>query len=319
MAGGYAPTKFANMEEWLVEGLIEQAAEGLTTSPPPPPPPPLAPTSSMAAPRTEHEDMDPRGSKVSLSDSEIMSAISGHPQYKELLRAHMNCYKFSPLSQVGASADLAAQMDELVRKREFESAVKTSIGVDPELDQFMVAYCNVLNAYEIELRRTFKEAIEFCKKQEHQLSVIAVSNIDVLSSAENEDASETYEDFMEEAESGGIGEVDTDLDPLAGDKELKKVLMKRYGGYIKGLTQEYLKKKKKGKLPKESRQQLLDWWSQHQDHPYPNENQKSNLAQSTGLDPKQINNWFINQRKRHWNPQAVRGESSQQRDAKSSS
>ncbi|EFJ23803.1 KNOX transcription factor [Selaginella moellendorffii] len=312
MAGGYAPTKFANMEEWLVEGLIEQAAEGLTTSPPPPPPP-LAPTSSMAAPRTEHEDMDPRGSKVSLSDSEIMSAISGHPQYKELLRAHMNCYK------VGASADLAAQMDELVRKREFESAVKTSIGVDPELDQFMVAYCNVLNAYEIELRRTFKEAIEFCKKQEHQLSVIAVSNIDVLSSAENEDASETYEDFMEEAESGGIGEVDTDLDPLAGDKELKKVLMKRYGGYIKGLTQEYLKKKKKGKLPKESRQQLLDWWSQHQDHPYPNENQKSNLAQSTGLDPKQINNWFINQRKRHWNPQAVRGESSQQRDAKSSS
>ncbi|EFJ21443.1 hypothetical protein SELMODRAFT_451276 [Selaginella moellendorffii] len=307
------------MEEWLVEGLIEQAAEGLTTSPPPPPPPPLAPTSSMAAPRTEHEDMDPRGSKVSLSDSEIMSAISGHPQYKELLRAHMNCYK------VGASADLAAQMDELVRKREFESAVKTSIGVDPELDQFMVAYCNVLNAYEIELRRTFKEAIEFCKKQEHQLSVIARKIIIIASSgssrssAENEDASETYEDFMEEAESGGIGEVDTDLDPLAGDKELKKVLMKRYGGYIKGLTQEYLKKKKKGKLPKESRQQLLDWWSQHQDHPYPNENQKSNLAQSTGLDPKQINNWFINQRKRHWNPQAVRGESSQQRDAKSSS
>jgi hypothetical protein len=22
----------------------------------------------------------------------------------------------------------------------------------------------------------------------------------------------------------------------------------------------------------------------------------------TGLDPKQINNWFINQRKRHWKP-----------------
>lgn len=26
------------------------------------------------------------------------------------------------------------------------------------------------------------------------------------------------------------------------------------------------------------------------------------LAESTGLDPKQINNWFINQRKRHWKP-----------------
>lgn len=26
------------------------------------------------------------------------------------------------------------------------------------------------------------------------------------------------------------------------------------------------------------------------------------LADATGLDQKQINNWFINQRKRHWKP-----------------
>jgi hypothetical protein len=26
------------------------------------------------------------------------------------------------------------------------------------------------------------------------------------------------------------------------------------------------------------------------------------LAELTGLDQKQINNWFINQRKRHWKP-----------------
>lgn len=32
------------------------------------------------------------------------------------------------------------------------------------------------------------------------------------------------------------------------------------------------------------------------------ESQKLELAESTGLDPKQINNWFINQRKRHWKP-----------------
>ena len=32
------------------------------------------------------------------------------------------------------------------------------------------------------------------------------------------------------------------------------------------------------------------------------ESQKLALAQSTGLDLKQINNWFINQRKRHWKP-----------------
>lgn len=26
------------------------------------------------------------------------------------------------------------------------------------------------------------------------------------------------------------------------------------------------------------------------------------LAEWTGLDQKQVNNWFINQRKRHWKP-----------------
>lgn len=32
------------------------------------------------------------------------------------------------------------------------------------------------------------------------------------------------------------------------------------------------------------------------------ETDKTSLAASTGLDQKQINNWFINQRKRHWKP-----------------
>ncbi|GKB46352.1 homeotic protein knotted-1 isoform X2 [Tanacetum coccineum] len=32
------------------------------------------------------------------------------------------------------------------------------------------------------------------------------------------------------------------------------------------------------------------------------ESEKVSLAESTGLDQKQINNWFINQRKRHWKP-----------------
>nr|POF10325.1 homeobox protein sbh1 [Quercus suber] len=44
----------------------------------------------------------------------------------------------------------------------------------------------------------------------------------------------------------------------------------------------------------------------HYKWPYPSvpitESQKLALAESTGLDLKQINNWFINQRKRHWKP-----------------
>ena len=59
------------------------------------------------------------------------------------------------------------------------------------------------------------------------------------------------------------------IDPQAEVKELKGQLLRKYSGYLGSLKQEFLKKKKNGKLPKEARQQLLDWWSRHYKWPYP--------------------------------------------------
>uniref|UniRef100_A0A0E0KY08 Homeobox domain-containing protein n=1 Tax=Oryza punctata TaxID=4537 RepID=A0A0E0KY08_ORYPU len=86
------------------------------------------------------------------------------------------------------------------------------------------------------------------------------------------------------------------------DHELKEMLLKKYSGCLSRLRSEFLKKRKKGKLPKDARSALMDWWNTHYRWPYPTEEDKVRLAAMTGLDPKQINNWFINQRKRHWKP-----------------
>ncbi|GFY88260.1 homeobox protein knotted-1-like 6 [Actinidia rufa] len=86
------------------------------------------------------------------------------------------------------------------------------------------------------------------------------------------------------------------------DRELKDSLLRKYGSHISSLKLEFSKKKKKGKLPKEARKTLLQWWELHYKWPYPTEADKITLAASTGLDQRQINNWFINQRKRHWKP-----------------
>jgi transposase InsO family protein len=59
------------------------------------------------------------------------------------------------------------------------------------------------------------------------------------------------------------------VDPQAEDRELKTQLLRKYSGYLGSLKQEFLKKKKNGKLPKEARQRLLDWWSRHYKWPYP--------------------------------------------------
>jgi hypothetical protein len=76
-------------------------------------------------------------------------------------------------------------------------------------------------------------------------------------------------------EGAGSSEDDLDtscaeeIDPSAEDKELKHQLLRRYGGYVGSLRQEFCKRRKKGKLPKEARQKLLHWWDLHSKWPYP--------------------------------------------------
>lgn len=58
-------------------------------------------------------------------------------------------------------------------------------------------------------------------------------------------------------------------DARQGEQELKEMLMRKYSGYLSNLRQEFLKKRKKGKLPKAARTALLDWWNTHYRWPYP--------------------------------------------------
>ncbi|XP_036379636.1 homeobox protein meis3-like [Megalops cyprinoides] len=56
--------------------------------------------------------------------------------------------------------------------------------------------------------------------------------------------------------------------------------------------------KKKGTFPKAATNVMRAWLFQHLSHPYPSEEQKRQLSQDTGLSILQVNNWFINARRR---------------------
>lgn len=232
--------------------------------------------------------------QVSDADS-IRAKIIAHPQYPRLVLAYMNCHK------VGAPPEVVTRLDELTKDYQNFPPMRSSdsIGADPELDQFMDTYCDTLQKYHDELTRPFKEAMAFFRKIELQLNSLSKGSLRSSQSVDEKmDANGSSDD-----DDGSCGELDYhEIDPLAEDNKLKEQLLRKYSGYICSLKQEFLKKKKKGKLPKDARQKLLDWWSQHYKWPYPSETEKAALADSTGLDQKQINNWFINQRKRHWKP-----------------
>ncbi|MBA0694160.1 hypothetical protein Goari_004481, partial [Gossypium aridum] len=73
-----------------------------------------------------------------------------------------------------------------------------------------------------------------------------------------------------------------------------------YKEKIVDIREEILRKRRAGKLPGDTTSVLKAWWQAHSKWPYPTEEDKARLVQETGLQLKQINNWFINQRKRNW-------------------
>ncbi|KAK9092003.1 hypothetical protein Syun_026914 [Stephania yunnanensis] len=223
----------------------------------------------------------------------IRAKIMAHPHYPRLLTAYINCQKVGAPAEVAARLEEACAASEEAMSRAGGTGSTVCIGEDPGLDQFMEAYCEMLSKYEQELTKPFKEAMLFLSRIECQFKALTVASSD-----------SGCGDGVDRNNGSSEDEVDGNnfIDPQAEDRELKGQLLRKYSGYLGSLKQEFMKKRKKGKLPKEARQQLLDWWSKHYKWPYPSESQKLALAESTGLDQKQINNWFINQRKRHWKP-----------------
>lgn len=56
--------------------------------------------------------------------------------------------------------------------------------------------------------------------------------------------------------------------------------------------------RKHASLPKEAVNIMLNWLREHQDKPYPNDDEKGMLIKQTGLSITQINYWFTNARRR---------------------
>ncbi|KAG4122719.1 hypothetical protein ERO13_D11G283600v2 [Gossypium hirsutum] len=240
----------------------------------------------------DHQETDTGVTGPSAMSDLIKTQIAAHPLYPNLVSAYIECQK------VGAPPELASLLEEIGRESHTISGC-SEIGADPELDEFMESYCEVLHRYKEELSKPFDEATTFLTNIESQLSDLCKGalTMDYRSDegAESSDEELSGWELVEACESqewhGG-----------RRSQDIKGMLMRKYSGYLSSLRKEFLKKRKNGKLPKDARLTLLDWWNNHYRWPYPTEEEKLKLSEMTGLDQKQINNWFINQRKRHWKP-----------------
>ncbi|CAF0792461.1 unnamed protein product [Rotaria sordida] len=110
----------------------------------------------------------------------------------------------------------------------------------------------------------------------HQTTMTNMGNANNGYHVLHDNNSETGDNFDNSVGSGG--------DNTGGEDDLDDNSKKR--------------QKKRGIFPKVATNIMRAWLFQHLTHPYPSEEQKKQLAQDTGLTILQVNNWFINARRR---------------------
>lgn len=245
----------------------------------------------------------------------LKAEILSHPLYEQLLAAHVSCLRIAtPVDQLPRIEAQLGQSQDLVAKH--AHVVHGSCGDDKELDHFMSQYVLLLSSFKEQLQQHVRvhamEAVMACWELEQ-----ALQNLTGVSPGEGSGAtmsdddedhpngeSNMFDGSMDCSDSMGFGPlVPTDSERSLMERvrqELKHELKQGYKEKIVDIREEILRKRRAGKLPGDTTSHLKAWWKSHSKWPYPTEEDKARLVKETGLQLKQINNWFINQRKRNW-------------------
>jgi len=97
----------------------------------------------------------------------------------------------------------------------------------------------------------------------------------------------------------------------SNNKRKANLLLSSSSEISNGEQQNVAVKKQKNKgsrkysyLQPEVVEYLRSWMMspEHVDHPYPTDQEKRKIMDDTGLELKQLMNWFVNNRKRYWKP-----------------
>ncbi|GMG98967.1 hypothetical protein Nepgr_000807 [Nepenthes gracilis] len=273
------------------------------------------------------------GDKVDLADGEVVGGgvegvmnwqnakykaeILAHPLYEQLLSAHVACLKIAtPVDQLPRIDAQLAQSEHVVAKYSALGNGQTMAGDDKELDQFMTHYVLLLCSFKEILQQHVRvhamEAVMACWEIEQSLhSLTGASPGEGTGATMSDDDDEPVDSDANLFDGGLDGPDSMGFGPLIPSEserslmervrqELKHELKQGYKEKIVDIREEILRKRRAGKLPGDTTSVLKAWWQSHSKWPYPTEEDKARLVQETGLELKQINNWFINQRKRNW-------------------
>lgn len=255
------------------------------------------------------------GAELEHHHRQLKAEIASHPLWEQLLATHAACLRIAtPIDQLPLIETQLSQSHHLLRSYHHHS-----LSLPPhdtqELDSFLSQYLAVLCSFKEQLQQHVRvhamEAVMACREIEHNLQALTgVALGEGTGGTMSDDEDELQMDFSLD-QSGMDGHDLMGFGPLLPTEserslmervrqELKIELKQGFKSRIEDVREEILRKRRAGKLPGDTTSVLKNWWQQHSKWPYPTEEDKAKLVEETGLQLKQINNWFINQRKRNW-------------------
>ncbi|XP_028060450.1 homeobox protein HD1-like [Camellia sinensis] len=252
--------------------------------------------------------------------TQLKAEIATHPLYDQLLAAHVACLRVAtPIDQLPLIDAQLSQSQHLLRSyasQHHHHNPPLSPHERQELDNFLAQYMFVLCSFKEQLQQHVRvhavEAVMACREIEQNLQVLTGITLGEGTGATmSDDEDELQMDFSLDQTVAEGHDMMMGFGPLLPTEserslmervrqELKIELKQGFRSRIEDVREEILRKRRAGKLPGDTTSVLKNWWQQHAKWPYPTEDDKAKLVEETGLQLKQINNWFINQRKRNW-------------------
>ncbi|KAG0457057.1 hypothetical protein HPP92_022214 [Vanilla planifolia] len=238
-----------------------------------------------------------------------------HPLWDQLLSAHASCLRVAtPIDHLPLIESQLAQSQHLHRSYAAHYRPLLSPQEKHDLGNFLTQYSLLLCSFREQLQQHVRvhavEAVMACREIEQSLHELTGANVDEGTGATMSDDEEgllmdiPFDHIVEGQDLMGYGPfIPSESERSLMERvrqELKLELKQGFRSRIEDVREEILRKRRAGKLPGDTTSVLKQWWQQHSKWPYPTEDDKAKLVEETGLQLKQINNWFINQRKRNW-------------------
>uniref|UniRef100_A0A3B5MKG9 Pbx/knotted 1 homeobox 2 n=1 Tax=Xiphophorus couchianus TaxID=32473 RepID=A0A3B5MKG9_9TELE len=257
-----------------------------------------------------------------------------HPLFPLLALLFEKCEQATQGSECITSASFDVDIENFVHQQEREH--KPFFSEDPELDNLMVKAIQVLRIHLLELEKVNELCKDFCNRYITCLKTKMHSD-NLLRNDLGGPYSPTHTSLSISVNSSGIvvpagglqqsnvAMTTINSQVVSGGTLYQPVAMVTSQGQV--LTQalppgtiqiqnsqvnvdlsslldseDKKSKNKRGVLPKHATNIMRSWLFQHLMHPYPTEDEKRQIAAQTSLTLLQVNNWFINARRRILQP-----------------